>query len=101
MEIHLDSLKGLGAAYRIGGYVILGNKSLRFNGIVFGGHYGGHNVNIKFTRAVKTELAKMAYNRKMVIDLETEIQRRILQGDMRVHHEKLKPDAPVDALWIG
>jgi hypothetical protein len=96
-EVHLDDLKGLGTAYKIAGYAKMEQHILRFTGIVFGGHYGGHNVSVRFTKAAKRILTnKMGLNKHGITDFEAEVQRRILEGKMIVHYERLSPDLPTD-----
>jgi hypothetical protein len=101
-EVHVYSLQGLGASYRMKGYFKLafGEKKMRvnFKGIAFGGHYGGHNVNVEISKAAKKRIAIAGQLKDDELEnLLSEVQRRLLNGEMIVEYEKIKPEA-VDPL---
>src|SRR5579875_4033824 len=94
-EIHLQSLMGLGSSYQMKGYFILKSKNksikINFKGIAFGGHYGGHNVSIQVSaQARKNIVATGQFKDDADIDnLLSEVQRRILNGDMIVEFKNI------------
>ncbi len=101
-EIHIQDLEGLGASYRVQGYFELklnseqGLRKFPFTGVAFGGHYGGHNINIELSpEDTKTIQADSDFHTQAELDtLLSEVQRRILNGDMVVEFDKLKQEAP-------
>ncbi len=101
-EIHIRSLEGVGASYRIKGYFELKVngifKRINFKGVAFGGHYGGHNVNVELSpRIMKTLRTLSSFKEKnQVDDLLSEVQRRILNGEMKVEFERLQHGPDVD-----
>jgi hypothetical protein len=101
-EIHISALEGLGASYRMKGYFKLKIneifKKINFKGVAFGGHYGGHNVNVELSsRTLKILQSFPAYQDKQHLDdLLSEVQRRILNGEMKVEFDKLKQGPQVD-----
>jgi hypothetical protein len=101
-EVHIQSLKGLGASYRMKGYFQLkldgSFKRINFKGIAFGGHYGGHNVSVELSpRITKTLQSKDDFkDKEQLNELLAEVQRRILNGEMKVEYEKLKQGPEVD-----
>jgi hypothetical protein len=102
-EIHILSLEGLGASYRLKGFFELKvnntTKKINFKGVAFGGHYGGHNVNIEISpRAASSILSieEFKENKVKLDELLSEVQRRILNGEMIVEFERLKQETNVD-----
>ena len=100
-DVHVTSLEGLSSSYRMKGYFRVKSaegKLLRvnFKGVAFGGHYGGHNVSVEVSaRARKSIIDATKSSEAEVEDLISEVQRRMLNGDMVVEYDKLKP-APQD-----
>jgi hypothetical protein len=96
-EVHIVSLEGLGASYRIRGYFKLkvgnGSKRIPFKGVAFGGHYGGHNVNVELSKRILDNLRQVQElsGKGAVDELLSEVQRRILNGEMVVEYDKLRP----------
>jgi len=101
-EIHILSLEGLGASYRLTGFFELRadnkRRKINFKGVAFGGHYGGHNVNIEISpRAARNILSMKGFKEnKKLEELLSEVQRRILNGEMVVEFDRLKQGANVD-----
>jgi hypothetical protein len=101
-EIHIRSLEGLGASYRLTGFFELRannqKRKINFKGVAFGGHYGGHNVNIEISpKAEKSILSIKGFKEKKKLDaLLSEVQRRILNGEMVVEFDRLKQGANID-----
>jgi hypothetical protein len=95
-EIHIETLEGLGASYRMTGYFMLNSEAdvlkVSFNGVAFGGHYGGHNVSIEISLEFKERLMEMPNikSQESLDALLSEVQRRILTGDMTVDFETIK-----------
>ncbi|MDG7001066.1 MAG: hypothetical protein JRN15_18385 [Nitrososphaerota archaeon] len=98
-DVHVTSLEGLSSSYRMKGYFRLksaNGKLLRINykGVAFGGHYGGHNVSVEITsKAKESILGSTKSSESELEDLIAEIQRRLLNGDMVVEYNKLKPES--------
>lgn len=97
IEVHVTWLEGLGASYRIKGYFILdpakNQAKFEFDAVAFGGNYGGHNVNVQIDDVVKQKLIesnKLTY--EQVEDLISEVQRKMLNNEMIVEYDKLKPE---------
>ena len=104
-QVYITSLEGLGSSYRMKGYFTLNLDShpesrIPFEGVAFGGNYGGHNVNVSLTEADKQELMKKAKNATegQIEELLTEIQRRLLNNEMIVEYDSLKPETPEDGM---
>lgn len=101
-EIHILSLEGLGASYRLTGFFELRadnkKRKINFKGVAFGGHYGGHNVNIEISpRAARYIHSIKGYKEKKKFEeLLSEVQRRILNGEMIVEFDKLRQGANAD-----
>ena len=101
-EIHILSLEGLGASYRMKGYFKLrmngAFKRVNFKAVAFGGHYGGHNVSVELSPQITKTLQSTAHfkAKEQIDDLLAEVQRRILNGEMAVEFDKLKQDPQVD-----
>ena len=98
-DVHVTSLEGMSSSYRMKGYFRLksaNGKLLRvnFKGVAFGGHYGGHNVSIEISsKARKSIFDSTKASDAEIEDLISEIQRRLLNGDMVVEYDKLKPES--------
>jgi hypothetical protein len=96
-EIHVTSLDGLGASYRITGYFTVRSdrekeSRIDFNAVAFGGNYGGHNVNVQITESAVNELRQGDKFSEMDVDtLIVEVQRRMLNNEMIVEYDQLKP----------
>ncbi len=97
-EVHIISLAGLGSAYQIKGYFTLhlaGDTRFKvnFKGVVYGGFYGGHNVSIEISRIARNKLVAAAGLGPTDLDeLLSEVQRRLLNGEMIVDYKKIKPE---------
>ena len=114
-EVRITSLAGLGASYRIAGRFRLrpgkkppdfGSVTINFKGVAFGGHYGGHNVNVELSGSARKKLiGTLGYTEQEVEELLSEVQRRLLNGEMVVEYSKLdsgreKDDNPLGNLGI-
>ncbi len=59
-EVHVQSLTGLGASYRMSGFFSLRSDGklvkVNFKGVAFGGHYGGHNVSVEISPRAKQKI---------------------------------------------
>lgn len=103
-EVHITSLEGLGSSYRINGYFILkpddDNQKLKllFEGVVFGGTYGGHNVSVNMSKEERESLMskKIGATEEELETLLTEVQRRLLNNEMIVDYGNLKPESRED-----
>lgn len=102
-EVHLTSLEGLGSSYRMKGYFTMkGNApeeglQIEFSGVAFGGTYGGHNVNVELSDESSNLLKKALHlNDNEIDELLTEVQRRMLNNEMVVEFDKLKPEEPTN-----
>ena len=97
-EVHVNTLTGLGASYQMKGFFFLEDKGakllkINFKGLAFGGHYGGHNVNIQVSSAARKTIQRARdYTESQVDEILAEVQRKMLNGEMIVEYEKLKPD---------
>ena len=97
-EVKVTSLKGLGASYRISGLMIIRAKDgsltrINYKGVAFGGHYGGHNVNVQVSPAARKKImVSLSCTEKDIENLLAEVQRRLLNGEMTVEYGKLKPE---------
>jgi len=104
-QVYLTSLEGLGSSYRMKGYFTLksvsqGTIKVEFEGVAFGGNYGGHNVNVNLKEEEKRLLATMA-SETQIEELLTEIQRRLLNNEMIVEYGSIKPEEPGDLEGFG
>ncbi|MHB1869156.1 MAG: hypothetical protein ACYCPP_09465 [Nitrososphaerales archaeon] len=96
-EVHVTWLEGLGASYRIQGFFVVKlseaeDLKVEFNAVAFGGNYGGHNVNVKISEPMIAELMKTKKcSAEQVEELLSEVQRRMLNNEMIVEYDKLKP----------
>lgn len=72
---------------------------INFKGVAFGGHYGGHNVNVEISPRAKQKIMELKkfQNDKAIDEILTEVQRRLLNGEMVVEFKKLKQEG-TDAL---
>ena len=68
---------------------------INFKGVAFGGHYGGHNVNIEISPRARQKIMALRrfQNDKAIDEILSEVQRRLLNGEMVVEFQKLKPEA--------
>jgi hypothetical protein len=99
-DVKIESLEGLGSSYRMKGFFVLQHGKERtpvhFEGIAFGGHYGGHNVNISISEEAKKSLISptgFLPNSQSLDDILSEVQRRILNNEMAVDYDAIKKDA--------
>jgi hypothetical protein len=97
-EVHVTWLEGLGASYRIKGYFIVrthseGELRVEFDAVAFGGNYGGHNINVQISESMKNELIRAKNcTLEQVEELISEVQRKMLNNEMIVEYDKLKPE---------
>lgn len=97
IEVHVTWLEGVGASYRIKGFFLVNpeesNSRVEFDAVAFGGNYGGHNVNVQITDAEKSKLKESnSLTDEQVEDLISEVQRKMLNNEMIVEYDKLKPE---------
>ncbi len=98
-EVHVTWLEGLGAAYRIQGYFTVKSADknelkIDFSAVAFGGNYGGHNVNVQVSEPMIGELMRVKQcTASEVEDLISEVQRKMLNNEMVVEYDKLKPES--------
>ena len=95
-QVFVTSLEGLGSSYRMKGYFILrsseGSSKINFTGVAFGGNYGGHNVSVQISGAARKKIiATKSCSPSDVEDLLTEVQRKLLNNEMVVEFDKIKP----------
>ena len=101
-QVHLTWLEGLGASYRMKGYFLVNSASGRemrveFEGVAFGGNYGGHNLNVQISEEMKKDLVKSKNCSESDVDaLISEVQRKMLNNEIIVEFEKLKPETSAD-----
>jgi hypothetical protein len=105
-EVHLTALEGLGSSYRMKGFFTLKDPSreeikISFEGVAFGGNYGGHNVNVNISPEDRERLIR----EKKCADAEleellSEVQRKLLNNEMIVEYENIKPEEHSDGLGI-
>ena len=97
-QVCLTSLEGLGASYRMKGYFTLRSEAgallnISFEGVAFGGNYGGHNVNVNLTdeekAVIKRQLATTGDEE--FDELLSEVQRRLLNNEMNIEYDGIKP----------
>jgi hypothetical protein len=107
-QVYITALEGLGASYRMKGYFTLRlnpdlESKIPFEGVAFGGNYGGHNVNVTLAEEDKKELIRKIHTatEKDIEDLLTEVQRRLLNNEMVVEYDSIKPEIPEDADGLG
>jgi hypothetical protein len=106
-QVYLTSLEGLGSSYRMKGYFTLRNGKpdefkIEFEGVAFGGNYGGHNVNVTLTDQDRELLIKsFNSNIQEIEDLLSEIQRRLLNNEMIVEYDSIKPETPENVDGLG
>lgn len=96
-QVYLTSLEGLGSSYRMKGYFTLksssGDANFGFEGVAFGGNYGGHNVSINLEEDERSRISVEAGgNEAEIEDLLSEIQRRLLNNEMVVEYEGIKQE---------
>ena len=103
-EIHVTSLEGLGASYRIKGFFGLRenncskeNLKIDFDAVAFGGNYGGHNINVQVSDEIIADLMQRRNCSRAEIDeLISEVQRKMLNNEMIVEYDKIKRDVEQD-----
>jgi hypothetical protein len=107
-EVHVTSLDGLGASYLIKGFFTLKSGSeekicVDFDAVAFGGNYGGHNISVQLSDAATKDLIERSkHSRQEIDELISEVQRRMLNNEMIVEFEKLKPEtSDEDPLKLG
>ncbi len=108
-QVYLTSLEGLGSSYRMKGYFTMKSSgrgessSISFEGVAFGGNYGGHNVNVNVSDEDKNKLAKEANgtSEAQIEELLTEVQRRLLNNEMIVKYDSIKPEETGDLEGFG
>ena len=107
LEVHVTSLAGLGASYRMLGFFYLKpaqEKRIRINfkGFAFGGHYGGHNVSIQISpKARKNIIDALSGSDSDVDGVLAEVQRRMMNNEMIVEFEKIRPETPESVDNLG
>src|SRR5437588_7467760 len=93
-EVHLTALEGLGSSYRMKGFFTLkdameGELKMAFEGVAFGGNYGGHNVNVNLSSEDRASLIlKKKCTDAELEDLLSEVQRKLLNNELIVEYEK-------------
>jgi len=97
-QVYVNWLEGLGSSYRMKGYFVLQKpegQSLKiaFEGVAFGGNYGGHNVSVSIADE-ELKLIKTRDNptEQDIDNLITEVQRRLLNNEMIVEYDSIKPE---------
>jgi hypothetical protein len=107
-QVYLTSLEGLGSSYRMKGYFTLRSNSeenlkISFEGVAFGGNYGGHNVSVSISEEEKGVLRKRENDpgEAQIEELLTEVQRRLLNNEMIVEYDSIKPEEPGDLEGFG
>lgn len=98
-DVHVTSLEGLGSSYRMKGYFVLKLNDrtplkINFEGVAFGGNFGGHNVSVNITDEDRQIIANTIdeVNEAQIEDLISEIQRRLLNNEMIVDYDAIKPE---------
>jgi hypothetical protein len=95
-QVYLVSLEGLGSSYRLKGYFTLKSKNellkVPFEGVAFGGNYGGHNVNVTIENAERSSIESSGVTSEEIEELLTEVQRRLLNNEMIVDYSEIKRD---------
>jgi hypothetical protein len=98
-QVYITSLEGLGSSYRMKGYFTMKLNhaepmKILFDGVAFGGNYGGHNVNVSISEDEKQLLLKEGNDasEEQLEELLTEIQRRLLNNEMIVEYDSIKPE---------
>lgn len=101
-QVYVTWLEGLGSSYRMKGYFTLntseGKSKIHFTGVAFGGNYGGHNVSVQVSSAARKKI--IATKKCTLADIEellTEVQRRLLNNEMVVEFDKIKPGPPQES----
>jgi hypothetical protein len=99
-------LEGLGSSYRMKGFFTLkdsqeGELKVNFEGVAFGGNYGGHNVSVSLSDDDKVAIIKEKNSTESELeDLLSEVQRKMLNNELIVEYEKIKPEEHSDGLGI-
>ncbi|MDA4111932.1 MAG: hypothetical protein OK439_05295 [Thaumarchaeota archaeon] len=103
-EVHVTHLEGLGSSYRMKGFFTLkvSNKDelkINFEGVAFGGNYGGHNVSVSLSDEEKENIIREKKSTESEIeDLLSEVQRKMLNNELIVDYENIKPEEHADGL---
>jgi hypothetical protein len=103
-EVHVTSIEGVGSSYRMSGFFTLRSKTrssvqIEFSGVAFGGNYGGHNVSVEISDEAKTALiASTGSTAEEIEDLLSEVQRKMLNNEIIVEFDKIKPPEEKDAI---
>lgn len=95
-QVYVTSLEGLGSSYRMKGHFTLrsadGSSKINFSGVAFGGNYGGHNVSVQISGAARKKIIEIkSCSPSDVEELLTEVQRKLLNNEMVVEFDKIKP----------
>ena len=70
---------------------------VEFEGVAFGGNYGGHNINVQISEEIKKELIQSKNCSESDVEaLISEVQRKMLNNEMIVEYDKLKPETSAD-----
>jgi hypothetical protein len=105
-EVHLTALEGLGSSYRMKGFFTLkdsegGVLKINFEGVAFGGNYGGHNVNVNISPEDRESLIRLRKSTDAELeDMLSEVQRKLLNNELIVEYENIKPEEHSDGLGI-
>ncbi|MGH2639224.1 MAG: hypothetical protein ACRDF4_08110 [Rhabdochlamydiaceae bacterium] len=102
-EVHVTSLEGLSASYRMKGFFTIRSSSevlkVEYSGVAFGGNYGGHNVNVEITEEARESIMETKHcSAEEIEELITEVQRRMLNNELIVEYDKLKPETETQDL---
>jgi hypothetical protein len=108
-EVYLTTLEGLGSSYRMKGFFTLKSNKTKttlkifFEGVAFGGNYGGHNVNVSISEEEKRVIEKEinTSTNEEIDDLLTEIQRRLLNNEMVINYDTIQPEKPDSTDGLG
>ena len=76
-----------------------GDLKINFEGVAFGGNYGGHNVNVSLSDEDKKVIIKEKNSSDAEVeDLISEVQRKMLNNELIVEYENIKPEEHSDGL---
>ena len=105
-EVHITALEGLGSSYRMKGFFTMknsqgGDLKILFEGVAFGGNYGGHNVSVNISPEDRESLIREKKGTDSELeDLLSEVQRKMLNNELIVEYENIKPEEHSDGLGI-